>query len=67
MSERTRPDDATRAEEAREAQVQPGPDRMPTDDEEQIADALDVDPEVASHYEEMAERGANQQGEGRIP
>ena len=27
----------------------------------------DLDPEVAESYEEMAERGAKQRGEGRLP
>jgi hypothetical protein len=40
---------------------------MPTPEEEQTADSLELDPEVAKNYEEMAERGANQKGEGRIP
>jgi hypothetical protein len=40
---------------------------MPTPDEEKAAESLEVDPEAAEHYEEMAERGAHQKGEGRIP
>jgi anti-anti-sigma factor len=67
MADPTRPDQATRAEEARDAERPAGPDRGPTPDEEAIADDLDIDPATAEHYEEMAERGANQQGEGRIP
>jgi hypothetical protein len=65
-SERTRPDRGTREEEARDARVTAGADRQPTPDEEQIADAQELDPEVAEHYQEMIERGADQQGEGRI-
>ena len=44
-------------------------DREPTSDEENKADEVagDVDvEEVAEHYEEMAERGANVEGEGKI-
>jgi hypothetical protein len=42
-------------------------DRMPTPEEEEIADELELDPEVAEHEREMAERGAKQKGEGRVP
>jgi hypothetical protein len=31
------------------------------------ADGLTVDPQVAESYQEATERGANAQGEGRIP
>ncbi|HVE93789.1 MAG TPA: hypothetical protein VNB24_02625 [Acidimicrobiales bacterium] len=42
-------------------------DRMPTPEEEQAADAAGpVDPAVAENYKEAMERGANQEGEGRI-
>ena len=44
-----------------------GADREPTPDEEQRADALELDPEVAEHEKEMMERGARQQGEGKLP
>jgi hypothetical protein len=67
VTDRTRPNDQTRDAERAEAEVHSGADRMPTPDEEKVADSLDVDPEVAENYEEMAERGANQQGEGRLP
>jgi hypothetical protein len=40
---------------------------MPTPEEERIADSLEVDADAAKHYEEMAERGAKQKGEGRVP
>ena len=55
------------AAERAEAEIHAGADRMPTPDEEAAADELEVDPEAAEHYEEMAERGAREQGEGRIP
>ena len=39
----------------------------PTEEEERLAEeAGEVDPEVADHYREMAERGADVQGEGQI-
>ena len=65
-SSKTRPSDATRAEEARDAQVPAGADAVdaavPVPDDDTAAD-----PEVAEHYEEMIERGATQEGEGRLP
>ena len=61
---RTRPSDETRAEEARDAQVAPGADEVEGPD---APDDAKVDESVAEHYEEMAERGANQRGEGRLP
>lgn len=67
MTDRTRPDESTRAAERADAETHAGPDRMPTPDEEKTADSLELDPEVAKNYEEMAERGAKQKGEGRIP
>lgn len=49
------------------------PDRMPTETEEQAAEkseaALEESGEeasVAAHYEEMAKKGVEQKGEGRI-
>jgi hypothetical protein len=67
MTDRTRPNEQTREAERADAQTQAAPDRMPTPEEEQLAESLEVDPDAAEHYEEMAERGANQKGEGRIP
>ena len=67
-AERTRPNAPTREEEAREARATPDAGRPPTEDEERAADRNPaVAPEVVEHYEEMTERGAHQQGEGRIP
>jgi len=45
--------------------VTAGADRPPTDDEEHAA-PTEVTDEQRSHEEEMLERGAHQQGEGRI-
>jgi hypothetical protein len=67
MTDRTKPDENTRAAERADAETGAGPDRMPTPEEEKVADSLELDPEVAKNYEEQAERGANQKGEGRIP
>jgi hypothetical protein len=41
-------------------------DRAPTEAEERVAEAQDLDPKVAESYKEAAERGANAEGEGRI-
>lgn len=41
-------------------------DREPTPEEAARAEELDVDPDVAESYEEAIERGAAQEGEGRI-
>jgi hypothetical protein len=61
-------DDATRAADRRDAGARHGADRAPTPEEERIADevATDVDPSSADHYREMAEIGADVEGEGRI-
>ena len=42
------------------------PERTETQ-EEAAAERNSLDPEAAAHYEEMAERGVQQKGEGRIP
>jgi hypothetical protein len=63
----TRPNKETKDTEREDAKVEAGADRMPTADEEAVADELPpVDDDVAGAYEEMAERGANQKGEGRV-
>jgi hypothetical protein len=63
----TRPSDRTRATEAEDAGTPARADREPTPEEAKIADGLELDPEVSEHEKEMAERGANQKGEGRLP
>ena len=66
---RTVPSDETRAEEAREASIPSGNNAEPragrSDREVEPPDG--VDEETAKHYREMTERGAHQQGEGRLP
>ena len=66
MADPTKPSQETRAAEREEADASHEPDRAPTAEEERAAADLEVKPEVAEHYGEMAERGANQKGEGRI-
>jgi hypothetical protein len=60
------PSEETRDADRRDAVAQHDPDRAPTPDEERRADDLELEPDVAAHEREMAERGARQQGEGRI-
>jgi hypothetical protein len=68
MSEQpTRPTGETRATEREDAERTAGADRDPTAEEEATAESQKLDPQVAEHEREMAERGANQEGEGRIP
>jgi hypothetical protein len=63
----TRPDDATKQSEREDARTKAGSDRPPTPEEEAVAEQQPaLDPDVAENYKEMAERGANQKGEGRI-
>lgn len=57
----------------RTAEAAHEPDRMPSDDEESAAEEATErleesgkEREVARHYEEMARRGVEQKGEGRI-
>jgi hypothetical protein len=66
MTDRTKPDAETRAAEREEAKAPHAPDREPTGDEAAAAEVLELDPEVAEHEREMAERGKDQKGEGRI-
>jgi hypothetical protein len=65
--DRTRPSRKTRDEERREANDTAGAGREPTPEEEAAADRNEPDEAVAEHYEEMTERGASQEGEGRVP
>ena len=67
MAEHTKPDTVTREAEAEQARKVAGADRAPTADEAAAADANTLDPSAAAHEKEMNERGAHQQGEGRLP
>jgi hypothetical protein len=64
---RTRPSKDTVREERSEAKAKADAGREPTPDEEEAADRNEPDERVAEHYEEMIERGADQEGEGRLP
>ena len=64
----TTPDRNTIAEDREAMDAPHAADRPPTPDEEEAAErAGPVDPEAAAAYKEAIERGANQEGEGRIP
>jgi len=65
MAGQTRPSDVTREEEAREAKKGHDAGGEPTAEEEAAAERHDVDPKTREGYEEMLERGAHQQGEGK--
>jgi hypothetical protein len=67
MADHTLPSKETRAEEADEARQQAAAGRGPTPTEEAAADSNEPSPSVAEHEQEMQERGAHQQGEGRLP
>ena len=66
MTDHTKPTSETRTAEAEEANAAHQPDREPTTDEAAAAEPVELDPDVAQHEKEMAERGARQKGEGRI-
>ena len=66
--ERTRPDNVTRETEAEDARVRAASDDPPTKEEEDAAARAEpLDAEAAAAYKEALERGADQEGEGRIP
>jgi hypothetical protein len=65
--QRMRPSVGTRDAERAETRVKHESDRAPTPQEEEAVEAHVTDPTVAEHEEEMLKRGANQQGEGRLP
>ena len=67
MAKHTTPNAQTRDAEAAEALKDHGAGDAATPDEAEAADGNRLDPGVASHEQEMAERGAHQQGEGRLP
>ena len=66
MTDHTKPSKETRDAEKQQAGRAHEADRMPTDDEARLADGHKLSSGVSEHEKEMAERGANQRGEGRI-
>jgi hypothetical protein len=67
MDTATRPSRETRDAEREEANQKAGADRMPTEDEERLAEQHATDESVAEHEGEILERGAHEPGEGRVP
>ena len=67
LTQQTRPSAETRDAERVEAQAKHESHRAPTPEEEGSAEVQVADPNVAEHEQEMLKRGANQQGEGRLP
>lgn len=67
MPDHTTPSRETRAEEAEQARHDHRADREPTPDEEAAAESNTLSDTTRRGYQEMAERGANQPGEGRLP
>jgi hypothetical protein len=63
----TRPSAETRDAGRVEAQAKYESDRAPTPEEDAAVEAQVMDPDVAEHEREMLKRGANQEGEGRLP
>ena len=64
----TRPSGTTKQAEEADAQVHAAPDDMPTPDEDAAAERADeIDSDVEKSYGDAIERGAHQQGEGRLP
>ncbi len=58
-------DEATKAEEAREATAAHTADRPPTPEEEAAAEGNTLDPEVSEHEKEMGKIGAESRGRAR--
>jgi hypothetical protein len=67
MTERTRPDRRTREADRADSKAAHRPDRAPTASEEEAAEDQSVTDSARAAYEDMAERGANAEGEGRLP
>lgn len=63
----TRPSAKTREAEFADARTKAHADREPTFDEERLADSQELDSDVSGHAREMIQRGADQEGEGRLP
>ena len=64
----TTPDKDSIAEDRKDVNAAHEADREPTEEEEAAAErAGSTDPHVSEAYKDAIERGANQEGEGRIP
>ena len=59
---------ATKDAERQEANAEHGAPQTPTPEEEAAAERQgSASDETREHYQEMTDKGANQQGEGRLP
>lgn len=65
MADHTKPSETTRNEEAKEARTGHDAGREATPEEAAAADKNQVNPETKRTYDEMLERGAHQEGEGK--
>jgi hypothetical protein len=63
----TRPSRKTREAERHEAGSGAEAGTEPTPEEEEAAERNTPDDTVTEHYREMTDRGARQEGEGRLP
>ena len=66
MTEQTKPTQETREADRAAVNAPHGAEQELTPELEEAAERNTVSPETPEHYQEMTERGANQQGEGRI-
>ena len=66
MTDQTKPNKDTAEADRRDAFAEHGASEEPTPEEERLAEQNTVTEDVAETYREATERGANQQGEGRI-
>ena len=68
MTEHTKPTRETREADRAALDAPHAAQEDPTPEELEAAERTPAaSPETAEHYREMTERGADQQGEGRIP
>ncbi|HET9091380.1 MAG TPA: hypothetical protein VFN50_03150 [Acidimicrobiales bacterium] len=65
-ADHTRPDLATEDAEQADAEAEHTPDRPPTPEEEEAAEQGELAEDVAEHYKEAIETGAEVKGEGEI-
>lgn len=67
MADQEKITQATKDSERREAHAEHGAPQTPTAEEAAAAEKNTVSDETREHYKEMTEKGANAEGEGRLP
>ncbi|MDQ3757309.1 MAG: hypothetical protein M3394_05635 [Actinomycetota bacterium] len=67
MTEHTKPDEQTRQADRDALDAPHSADTEPTADEERAAEQAEVSPDTPQHYQDMTDRGAEQEGEGKLP